>query len=96
MAKPQHRTPEHRAAYREIKRAQAAGQWLRCVQGEQGSSGSCLMPTRDIAPTDAADVAHDDTGTRVIGAAHARCNRSEAATRGNRLRGAPEDSRWVL
>lgn len=94
MAKPQHRTREHVAAYREIKRAQAAGEWLWCMQGLDGSSGACLMATRHIAPTEAVDVAHNDAGTRVIGAAHATCNRSEAATRGNRMRRAA--ARWVL
>lgn len=89
MAKPQHRTPEHRAEYKRIRQAQAAGEWLICVQGLAGSSGTCLMRTRDIAPSQAADVAHDDSGTVVIGAAHATCNRSEAAIRGNQARVAP-------
>lgn len=89
MAKPQHRTPEYRRAYKQVKQAQAAGQWLTCMQGLDGSGGTCLMQTRDIAPIDAVDVAHDDAGDRIIGPAHARCNRSEAATRGNRMRDAP-------
>lgn len=78
MAGPQHRTPEYRAERKRIDRAQAAGQWLECVQPV------CLSPTgrgRAIAPTDRADVAHDDTGTTILGPAHARCNRSDGGKR---------------
>lgn len=75
MAGPQHRTPEYRAAYRQLVRDQKAGRWLECVQP------TCLHPTRAIAPTDKADVAHDDTGTTILGPAHARCNRSDGGRR---------------
>lgn len=81
MAGPQHRTPEYRAAYKKLKRDQAAGLWLTCVQGLHGSSGTCLHPTRDIAPDQAAHVAHDDTGHHVIGVAHARCNTTDGGQR---------------
>lgn len=81
MAGPQHRTPEYRAAYRQLKRDQAAGKWLTCVQGLHGSSGTCLHPSRRIAPTDEAHVAHDDTGQRIIGVAHAKCNWTDGARR---------------
>lgn len=46
----------------------------------------CLMPTRTIHPTSAWDLCHDPTGTRIIGPGHRKCNRSEAATRGNKTR----------
>lgn len=54
----------------------------------------CLMGSRFIAPYSAVDVAHAPDGLSYLGPAHARCNRSEAATRGNRMRKAPR--RWVL
>ena len=79
MAKPQHRTPEHRAAYAAIKRAQAAGQWLVCHQPV------CVMLTRDIAPNEAADVAHDDSGTVILGPSHSLCNRREAGQKRHRI-----------
>lgn len=87
MAKPQHRTPEHRAAYRAIVKAQAAGQWLVCHQP------ICVMPTRDIAPDQLADVCHDDSGTVLLGPGHARCNRHEAGKKRHR---APRIRRWAL
>ena len=80
MAGPQHRTPEYRAAYRNLKAAQARGEWLVCVQPV------CVMGTRDIAPHEAIDTAHDDSGTVVLGASHMRCNRVDGAVRGNRKR----------
>lgn len=91
MAGPQHRTPEYRAAYRAIKAAQAQGQWLVCVQPV------CVMTTRDIGPTQRVDVAHDDSGTVILGPAHARCNRSDGAVRGNHARGTRHTpTRWSL
>jgi hypothetical protein len=92
MAGPQHRTPEYRAAYKKLKRDQAAGKWLWCVQGMHGSSGSCLHPTRDIAPDQPAHVAHDDSGNVVIGVAHARCN----VTDGGQRRHESTPTRWIL
>jgi hypothetical protein len=80
MAKPQHRTREHLTAYQAIKRAQAAGEQLECAEVE------CVMDSRVIYPDQAADVAHDTTGTYVIGASHMTCNRREAAIRGNAMR----------
>ena len=80
MAKPQHRTREHVAAYKAIKRAQAAGQLLWCAEVE------CVMPSRIVYPHQPAAVLHDPTGTRIIGDGHARCNAREAAIRGNRQR----------
>lgn len=80
MAKPQHRTPEYRRAYVELRRAQQRGEWLTCVEPR------CLMPSRSIAPTDAASISHDPTGTVILGPSHLHCNLSEAAIRGNRMR----------
>lgn len=81
MAGAKYRTPEHRAERKRINAAQARGQWLTCVQGWHGSSGGCLMATRDIAPSDEAHVAHDDSGTVVIGPAHALCNVTDGGQR---------------
>ncbi len=86
MAGPQHRTPEYRAAYRNLKAAQARGEWLVCVQPV------CLMGTRDIAPHQAAHVAHDDSGTVILGAAHGLCNTSDGGKRAHQQRG----KHWVL
>lgn len=84
MAKAQHRTPQYRAAYTAIRKLQAAGIALWCVEPR------CLMPTRVIHPSQRASVSHDPTGTVLIGdwphASHLRCNLSEAAIRGNRMR----------
>jgi hypothetical protein len=62
----------------------------------------CLMTSRWIppewAPTQLWHVCHDPTGTEVIGVGHRRCNTSEGAKRGNRMRSqrpaAP--NRWAL
>lgn len=82
MAKAQHRTPEYRRAKAEfgavIKRGDG---W--CVEP------ICLMPSRYIepsTPTRQWDVCHDITGTFITGPGHAKCNRSEGATRGNKAR----------
>ena len=88
MAKAKYQTPEYRAARADITRRQQQGEWLTCVETV------CLMETRDIAPTDRAHVAHDETGTIILGPAHERCNTSEGATRGNRQRDGM--THWVL
>ncbi len=75
MAKAKYNSPEYRAAYRGIKAAQARGEWLTCVQPV------CLMTTRDIPPNCRAHVAHDDSGTVILGPAHARCNTSDGGKR---------------
>lgn len=49
----------------------------------------CLMPSRWIPPGSSWHLAHDHTdptGTRYRGPAHAGCNSSEGAARGNRGR----------
>ena len=95
MAKPQHRTPEYRRAYQTQRQAQAAGQWLTCVEP------ICKKPSRDIAPWDRASISHDPSGTVILGPSHLSCNLSEAASRGNRMRaGRPPPPRparrWTL
>lgn len=93
MAESKYRTPEYRAARKRIDQAQARGEWLECVQGWHGSSGTCLHPARDIAPTDPAHVAHDDAGTTVIGPAHATCNVTDGGQRRWQSRAV---THWVL
>lgn len=50
----------------------------------------CLMPTRVIPPqwarTQLWHLCHDPSGSIVIGIGHRKCNLSEAAKRGNKLR----------
>mgnify|MGYP000275887239 CR=1 FL=1 len=90
MASAKYRTPEYRAAKRDADAAQARGEWLTCCET------ICLKSTRDIAPTDDVDIAHDEAGIVVLGPAHAHCNRSEGATRGHRIRAGRDDTRWIL
>ncbi len=89
MAKPQHRTREYVAAYKAIKRAQAAGQVLVCVEP------ICKFRSRLISPWQRASVSHDQTGTQLLGPSHLKCNLSEAAVRGNKMR-AQVRRRWAL
>jgi hypothetical protein len=89
MAKAQHRTREYVAAYHAVKQAQAAGELLTCVEP------ICLFRTRLITPWQRASVSHDQTGTRILGPSHLKCNLSEAAIRGNKQRGAKR-RRWAL
>ena len=86
MADARYQTREYRAARKAITAAQARGEWLVCVQPE------CVMGTRDIAPSQATDVAHDDSGTVVLGPAHMRCNRVDGGKRRHTVR----VRRWVL
>ncbi len=46
----------------------------------------CIMPTRWIQPGTPWDLAHGTTCDTYRGPAHAACNRSEGATRGNLTR----------
>jgi hypothetical protein len=89
MAKPQHRTPEYVAAYKALKRAQSAGQYLQCVEPV------CVYNTRLITPWQRASVSHDQTGTQILGPSHLKCNLSEAAVRGNKMR-ARRRRRWEI
>lgn len=79
MAKP-------RYSYRH---QQQRKQWALTVNRGEGQCAEvrCLMSTRWIAPGSKWHLAHDETGTVVIGVSHARCNTSEGATRGNKMRG---------
>lgn len=97
MAKPRYRW----AHQQERKR------WAPLVNAGEAycAEARCLMRTRWIAPGSRWDLAHDPTGTTVIGVSHARCNRSEGASRGNRMRRrprtvkrppAPQANRWSL
>ncbi len=63
--------------------------WSPVIARGQGQCHAvrCLHPTRDIEPGTEWDLGHDETGTRWTGPEHADCNRSEGATRGNRMRG---------
>ena len=91
MAATKYQTREHKAASKRGKQDVARGQgW--CVQGMHGSSGTCVMRSRYIAPGDQWHVAHDDSGTVIIGLAHALCN---AIDGGQRSHTPPED-RWAL
>lgn len=75
MAGPQHKTPQYRHAYHALKAAQAAGQWLVCVEPQ------CVEPTRAIAPWQPAHVSHDPTGAIILGPSHQRCNITEVNER---------------
>lgn len=75
MADQRYSTAEYRAAVKAAKKAQALGQWLECMQP------ACLMPERGIGPADLIDIAHDDTGTVVLGPAHRYCNRADGGRR---------------
>lgn len=98
MAQAKYRTREYRAAYAAVRAAQADGDWLTCVEPlcleEQDGNG------RAISPITPACISHDPSGTVLIGAwphaSHARCNYSEAATRGNQMRIERETRRLVL
>ena len=92
MVKPQHRTPEYRAARKHLGVDVAAGRgW--CVQPV------CVMRTRYIPPGAPWNVAHDDAGLVILGPAHERCNKRDGAIRGNKMRNRTHGvtvRRWVL
>lgn len=46
----------------------------------------CLEPSREIRPGAAWDLAHDESGSLILGPAHAHCNRTEGSARGNATR----------
>lgn len=75
--------------------------WQRVVDRGEAHCAEpiCLMADRWIAPGTPWDVSHDPSGTVTIGPSHRGCNRSEGASRGNRMRGvqiSPQRGRWVL
>lgn len=53
----------------------------------------CLMASRHITPGTPWDLGHTPDRSRITGPEHRRCNRSEGARRGNRMRGARSRSR---
>lgn len=87
MAKAKYQTRDYRTARAAITAAQQRGEWLVCAQPV------CLHPTRDIAPTQPTDVAHDDSGTVILGPSHSTCNRSDGGKRRHLV--APP-RRWIL
>ena len=58
----------------------------------------CLEPHRLIIPGTLWDLGHNPAGTAWTGPEHARCNRSEGATRGNKERNSRPRSHqsWTL
>lgn len=96
MAKPRYRYAHQQERNNHWRPIVAAGE-AYCAEP------ICLLPSRWIppewAPTQLWHVCHDPTGTVVIGVGHRKCNTSEGATRGNRMRGRREPStanRWTL
>ena len=87
MAKPEHRTPEYRAAKEACRPVVEAG---LCYCAEP----VCLMGTRWIAPGTPWDLSHDWRTGRIIGPSHRRCNRSEAAIRRNGGQPIKRTTRW--
>lgn len=89
MAKTQHRTREYKLAEAECKRQVRAGAAL-CVEPrclfEEAHRGRWIPPQFDDVKPRLWSVSHDTTGTIVLGPSHKKCNLSEAAIRGNRMR----------
>lgn len=86
MAKPQHETVEYRRIRKQLALVVAAGDgWC--------SEPRCLFRSRWIPPGSKWHVCHDPSGTVVLGPGHAKCNLSEAAVRGNKMR-APRRAYW--
>jgi hypothetical protein len=79
MVKAQHETPEYRSARQTFAAEVKAGRGWCCQP-------VCIMTSRWIPPGALWDVAHDDTGTVILGPAHRRCNRRDGAIRGNQMR----------
>jgi hypothetical protein len=79
MTTPKYATRQHREERKK---------WARIIADGHGWCAEvvCLMPSRFIAPGAPWDLAHDVTGTWYLGPSHRTCNRSEAASRGNRMR----------
>ena len=82
-----HDTPEYRAARRQFGRMVQAGQGF-CAQPV------CVMTSRWIPPGTRWDTAHDDSGTVILGPAHATCNRVEAGKKRHRI--AARAKHWVM
>ena len=91
MAKPRYRYA-HQQIRKRLRAIVDAGE-AYCVEPV------CVMPSRWIQPGTPWDVCHDPTGTITTGPGHARCNRREGASRGNRMRRAKPvrtPRRWAL
>lgn len=77
MAKAKYQTPEYKTAKRQGQRDIDAGNgWCREI--------ICLETSRYIPPGTKSDqwhVAHDHTGTIILGPAHARCNTADGGRR---------------
>ncbi len=78
MTAAKYTTPEYRKAKRKANEAQARGEWLVCCQPV------CGQATRDIAPEQGNDIAHDDAGLVILGPAHPSCNRADGGRRRHR------------
>lgn len=94
MAKPRYRYRHQQERQRWVPVVEAGDAYCAEVR--------CLMRTRWIAPGSKWHLAHDPSGTTVIGVSHARCNTSEGASRGNRMRARKPRlvkrpvNRWVI
>lgn len=85
MAAARYNTREYREARARYGRDVEAGT-AYCAQP------ICVMTDRWIPPGTAWDTAHDDSGTIILGPAHARCNRRDGGIRRHLVKG----NRWVL
>lgn len=72
-------------------------EWAAIVARGEGwcSEVVCLKATRHIDPDEPWHLAHTADGTDYLGPAHAECNTSEGATRGNRGRIATSQSQFI-
>lgn len=99
--------PRYRYAHQQERKT-----WVPVVAAGEAYCAEpvCKMRSRLIPPawanTQLWHLCHDPTGTVVIGPGHRRCNTSEGATRGNRMRAKgkqppvvkrkPTANRWTL
>lgn len=84
-------SPKYGYAHRKTRAA-----WVSvAARGEATcAEDDCLHDDRTIHPDQTWHLAHDPTGTIVIGVSHERCNTSEGATRGNAMRGSDDALAW--
>lgn len=87
MSKPKYANRRHKGLRAKLAPIVASGRALCaeivCLEERDGRS-------RRILPGTPWDVAHSDDGLTYKGPAHARCNRSDGARRGNAKRAAPK------
>lgn len=91
--KPTYRTAQHKRTrtrlLTELDR-DGSGTCAHALYPDHVDSG-CIAPTPDIHPGQPLAVAHDRSGTVVLGLAHKACNDRDGALRGNRRsRGIPD------